>query len=106
MPAITTLLWLGLLLSAAGTLGFALIWQAPGATDFVSLRLARRTATTGRWAGAAGLVLYLGTWHSAGPLMLDLLLATALAALASVGTKANPAMRRTRPDPYAVPYRP
>jgi hypothetical protein len=86
MLAITVLLLaVGALLAALGTIGFALVWQAPSHDD---LAMARKTATIGRWLTVPGLCLFAGHYAAAGPGLYALMLVVALT-VASFITKST-----------------
>lgn len=88
MPVITiTLLTIGAILAAVGTLGFWYIgYTAPDPTD---LQLTRRLATAGRWALIIGLSQICGEPAHPSGIALGGLLITAMLAVASLIAKAN-----------------
>jgi hypothetical protein len=98
-PITILLLTVGALLAACGTLGFtAVATTAPHPTD---LRIARRIATTGRWASSIGLLALCTSGTALAGATLAAALAVIALAVASILTKAplhyTPAT--THPDP-------
>lgn len=94
MPVITiTLLVVGAILAAVGTLGFWYIgYTAPDPTD---LQLTRRLATAGRWALIIGLSQICAEPAKPGGIALGALFIVAMLVVASLLTKANLAPVRT-----------
>lgn len=80
------LLTAGFVLSVFGTSGFALVWTtAPDRADLIH---ARRLATAGRWATAAGLALLWSSPASVGGITGLCVTLAVLAAAATLLTKA------------------
>jgi hypothetical protein len=100
----TIALTLGL---ALALFGVAVFWleaiPAPGApgrvADRETLRVARRTATAGRWAAGLGVTLRLAHGGTYGTAMVTILLLATLAVAATLITKANVPVNPTIQNP-------
>lgn len=82
-----TLIAVGAILAALGTAGFRAV--AMTAPDWNDLLIARKTATIGRWATSAGLLLLATGHHAVGGVALLAVCAAIVAAVASILTKAR-----------------